>query len=354
MSNKKSYPPFTENEAREYLKKLDNEFKGIIKGNDLYIETKSVKRYSRGDIESKILVKCLLCGRIREVRFKDWKLQLKHLSRCSCVTLPISYDPNTYIYRDYNSKRYIYLGKGKKSNGIQYIWLLCRECGAIIEVDGSKYLKGELFKTCFCFNPTPMTEKTLDLFTILKGFVKYSKDKIGCIIGTDLLLGEGKKKYTVSVQCTLCGKIRDVSAEEYFNERTNNYNFCSCISFKREFNIGSRFGHLTLNSWDENYYYCTCDCGNKVVFEKKYFNLNRINSCGKNCKLNKYTSQFTDATFVGQQFNNFKVLNILQRETFNNDKLQSGTYWNCECLKCGSRDIYILCKRNLYRYKKIL
>lgn len=340
MKSKKEYKPFTIEEEKKYLQDLDNIYLGKSKGSDIYLRALRTKRYKSGDVESKILVRCLYCKKEREVTFKDWKLQLQHLSKCPCSKVEVPKDTNTYIYRDYISDRYIYKGKGKISKGIQYIWVRCRECGAIIEVDGSKYLKGEIFKNCYCFHPTPVKEITLDRFIISKGFVKYSEDKIGSVIGTDLLLGEGNEKYSVLVKCLLCGRKREVSAEEFFNERTNNYKHCICEHFKKDYGIGSRFGHLTLYSIDDDYYYFKCDCGNFIKYEKTYFEKRNLSTCGKNCKLNKYTSKYTDVSFVGKQFNNFKVLNILQRETFFNEKLLLGTYWYCLCLKCGRKDIY--------------
>ena len=344
------YPKNEEKITKEGYKKITIE--KISKEKNKFLLLKELK----GSKTNFLRCQCKECGFLIDISKEQWLNPSENIICSNCIETSkieekllekgVNYnffthnlqDYEKYKYLLYDSKKYLYMGKGRISKGIQYIWLRCRECGGIIEVDGEKYLKGEIFESCYCYNPYPVTDsKPVDFFKVIPWYIKYSEDKVGQNILGDILVSKGSKPNKVVVKCEDCGTLREVSEEEFFNERTYNYNICHCkepISFK--YTAGNKFGHLKLIDVLEKEYKFECDCGNTVNYEKTYFKNHVINSCGTTCKLTKFSSMLSGFENKNRIFNTLKVVNLLQRVTFFDEKMRQGVYWSCECLKCGN------------------
>lgn len=331
--------PRNKSEKKEYMK---NGFKFIG-----VLENKKGK-----DIKSL----CIHCNKYQDIPYEDWINPYKELVCRNCVCLKdieeqlinngvdkcfLTHnleDYTKYKYLLHKHKKYLYMGKGRISKGIQYVWVHCRDCGYAMEIDGEDFLNDKIVEECICFKPelNIAEEKIVDLFSVVDGYVKYSNEKIGIKIGTDILLGKGEKASTVRVKCDKCGKEREVDEEEYFNKRTNYYNACSCQGRKEiAYLKGEIFGHLTLIDENEDTFKFKCDCGNVVSYDKSYFKRHRIQTCGKKCKLNKFSSIYSGVENIGRKFKSLTVEYILQRLTFQSN-IPSGVYWGCKCDKCGT------------------
>lgn len=309
----------------------------------LYIKKVKYRKYF--DIYGRIKICCERCGTDKEVKLETW-LSRKNIL-CPICDNKEKYklkllEKSNFKYRDFLSDKYFYLGKGRISKGIQYVWIMCKSCGGIIEVNGGDYIENKLFTSCYCFNPYPIKEEIKDIFTISQGYIKYSDDFIGTVIGTDKLVGKSQIDYMVQVECQYCGKTRNVDEEEFFNERTLNYSLCPCCRPKhKEINVGDRVGHLTIVNKTNEDILCACDCGKghrKIKISRLQGHIFKY--CSNSCKLNRYNSKFTDRKFIGQRFNSFTVLAIMQRETFYNTKLKGTVFWLCKCEDCGEIHIY--------------
>ena len=323
---------------KELLIRIENKCRAINKNNFIFKDIVKLKRAN--GVYGRVLIECKLCHSTKDIRLKDW---INKNSTVTCNNCNINTDlkyKESYRFKNFKSEKYLYLGKGKISKGIRYIWLQCKDCGAIIEENGEDYLNDKIFKTCFCYNETPIVEDTLDLFSISEGYRKYHDGDIGLIIETDEIiksLGESK----LLVKCIDCGCLREVDEDEFYNERTLNYKLCSCKEKKKlkEIIKGQRYGHLTVKDVGIENVSLLCDCGKEVIKPLNYFKGHIFKYCSKECRLNKFSSKYTDKSFIGHVFNNLKVLNILQRDTYNKKELPVGVYWRCQCLLCGREKI---------------
>ena len=80
-------------------------------------------------------------------------------------------------------------------------------------------------------------------------------------------------------------------------------------------------------------------CGKEVNYSIKTFKKSKNRVCSSHCNYPKFNSKYMDVKFIGKQINGFIVRGFLKRETFSN-KNNSGSYWLCECVKCGSVGCY--------------
>lgn len=114
---------------------------------------------------------------------------------------------------------------------------------------------------------------------------------------------------------------------------------CGCyrrdkIQARRDAQIGKKYGRLTVVALDEEqtrlrktaYFFCECECGNKVSIKESHFVSGRIQSCG--CLLKEAIHRHVDLT--GQKFGRLLVLGEAERR---------GAYqvlaWHCRC-DCGN------------------
>lgn len=326
----------------ELLIREDKKCKQKNRNNLVYKELKSLKKTNSG-VYGCVIAECRICHKLKDIRLKDW-LSKNAIVCDACGDIKCDkVNSTTYKYRDFISNRYVYEGKGVYSKGIQYIWIRCKECGKLLEVNGEDYLNNKIFKNCMCFDKMQdlSYEVKQDIFIEKEGYIKYNESMKGTIIGTDKIIDTGPKKYTLLVECLKCGLVRVVDEEEFLNERTFNFNTCQCEKRKlTQLKLGDRRGHLRIIGFENNDVLVECDCGKKGHIEYKRFIERTYKYCSKECHVLKFSSKYTDTSFIGKEFNNFKVLSILQRDTFMNEKLMQGVYWKCECKICGRTGVF--------------
>lgn len=100
--------------------------------------------------------------------------------------------------------------------------------------------------------------------------------------------------------------------------------------------VGQRFGRLKVLERDHSrkgatYWFCQCDCGNKVSVNGQNLKRGLTKSCGCLQKEKIKESLFKDKT--GQKFGKLTV--IKQDTTKDSSK---GTYWLCQC-DCGNPEL---------------
>ena len=146
INNKKEYIDLTEDEKKDLLLKLNKNYTGIIKGNDLFVKAIKVTRSKSGYISYRIVVLCQNCKqKEREVDFRDWFYQNEHFKKCDCTRINkrknLKSNINTNLYKTVKSEKFKYLAKGSILKGEDTIWLLDMEKNCAIRVYGKDFLK---------------------------------------------------------------------------------------------------------------------------------------------------------------------------------------------------------------------
>ena len=344
---------------------LNNKYLGVINYNFKYLRCLGLDKNKNGNFYIKIEVECQKCGILRTCSYEIWKKSANELSCEGCnhilgiVKIPKKdnlkrlkkdgfYDLR---YKNKISNKYIYLGKWRISEGIQKIWVSCKDCGHILLVDGEEYLKDTIFD-CYCNTRKEIVDKNRepDTFVHFEGYTHYDDSLRNTIIESDKILYKIDGKAELMVECQKCGRTRKVLEEEFLNEHTKYFNFCICDGEKdTSIKIGDRFGHLTVKKMDEEGITLICDCDTVVSYPIKKFKTSGNRVCSTHCNYPKFSSKYYDKKLLGVQFNDFVVRDLLRREIISGDN-PLGAYWLCECQKCGSVDSYFASE--IYRNNK--
>ena len=344
---------------------LNNKYLGVINYNFKYLRCLGLDKNKNGNFYVKIEIECQKCGTLRTCSYEIWKKSANELSCEGCnhilgiVKVPkkdnlrLSKKEEGYDLRYKNkvSNKYIYLGKWRISEGVQKIWIRCKDCSHILMVDGEEYLKDIVFD-CYCNTKKEIVEKIKepDTFTYFKGYIHYDETFKNKVIDSDKILYKIEGKPILKVECQKCGRTREVLEEEFLNERTKYFNSCICKGEKdTSIKIGDRLGHLTVKDINEDDIELICDCNNIVSYPLKKFKTLGNRVCSSHCTYPKFSSKYYDKKLVGMRFNDFVVKELLKRETISGDN-PLGAYWLCECQKCGSVDTYFASE--IYRNNK--
>lgn len=345
---------YTNTDISKIVDFINKKYKGIVYKNFEFIKCCGIDINKNNNLYVKIEIKCLKCNAIREYSYGQWKKGNDNINCDNCNKLSgkliirkkdnlssVSKDECFNLsYKNKKSDKYVYLGKWRISDGNQKIWVQCRDCSYIMLVNGDDYLNDVIFD-CYCNNvKAEYKEQICDIFSDFNGYIHFDDSFIGKVIGTDKIISKVDSKPILQVKCLKCGSIRNVLEEEFLNERTKYFNECSCSKEKdNNIKVNDRFGHLTVQKVTDNYIYLVCDCGKEVNYTIETFKKSRNRVCSSHCNYPKFCSKYFDRQFIGKQINNFVIRGFLKRETFSN-KNNYGSYWLCECLKCGSLECY--------------
>lgn len=259
-------------ECLRYSPKIDNTFVDTIRGTDIFIGLGEIKNG-----EQFIWIKCLKCGKIRNVIGKDY-LNNHCINSCNHIT-------------------------ELKSNLLQFDFNKFE--------DAIPYYSTESFNIGCCINNE-------DIFC---GFISNASQTFALL------------------ECINCGKQRRIGLQEFLraDRHTLSYLKCSCC-LKNDIMINGVYGNLKVISFDnkKKKYKCICLCGeNKIVYRDKYsLSVGISPSCG--CLSKDLKSKYNCCNYIGLEFNNLIVEKILKSKL----KKDSGIYWLCTCKSCGRKVIY--------------
>lgn len=113
-----------------------------------------------------------------------------------------------------------------------------------------------------------------------KGTTKYSFIKKGYIQDEWTVISVSNK--IVKAQCS-CGYIKEQKVYDFVNKASIR---CQNGFHRQNDKVGLKFGKLTLlkfirkGNYDNNYYECICDCGNKTIKSIKAITKSKNASCG--------------------------------------------------------------------------
>lgn len=321
------------------INKMINE--SISIDNDIVISRLPNKQGNR-----MLRVKCELCGTERDVQSKKFfsNRPLKE-GMCNCRKYRPQVDTS---YTDTIRGSDIFVGLSEKSNGWQYIWIKCLECGKYRRVKGEEYLKGFYIDTCDHKKESEVNIKQFDFDSFYPIIPYYNMDDffVGQQIENFTFLGfkEEAKHIFAYLQCNTCGKKHRISINEFLraDKHTLTFYSCSCNGLEN-IQINGIYGNLKVLSFDKKKkkYRCKCICEkSEIVYRDKYQLLNGISlSCG--CLSKDLKSKYNIVHYIGKEFNNLKVegfykLKINQKENYNDQ----GVYWLCTCKLCGKKVIF--------------
>ena len=323
-----------------------------------------MERNKNNNLYIKIQVQCVKCGTVRDCAYEFWqKSEISSCEGCDILkgkikifnkdNINVMKKEGIFDLRCKNkiSNKYLYIGKWSISDGIQKIWVQCKDCSCFMLVNIDDYLDDCEFE-CYCNGKIQKikVEKILDNLSHFEGYTHYDDSLKNRVYGDDKLLYKIENEPVLVVECQKCGRIRKVLEEEFLNERTKYFNFCKCTGYKKgNIEVSDRFGHLTVQSVNNKEVSLICDCGNTVNYSIDYFNNSKNRVCSTHCNFPKFSSKYFDKKLIGQRFNDFIIKDLLKRDTFNNP-YEAGAHWLCECQKCGSIDSYFASE--IYRGNK--
>lgn len=355
---------FTNNDIYELFNFIENKYDNVVYNDFKFLKCIGIEKNKNNNLYIKIQIQCQKCETIRTCAYEFWKKsEISFCEGCNKLEgkVKVSKKDNlalmkkdvTFDLRCKNkvSNKYLYIGKWHISEGVQKIWVQCKDCLCFMLVDINDYLNDFILE-CYCTGKVKKIKvgKDLDILSHFDGYIHYDDSLKDTIYGMDKILYKIEGQPILAVECQECGKIRNVSEEEFLNERTKYFNFCDCMESKdSDIRVFDRFGHLTVQDIIEDEISLVCDCGNEVKYSIEYFKGSKNRVCSSHCNFPKFSSKYYDKKLIGQRFNDFIIKDLLKRDTFNNPD-KAGAHWLCECQKCGSIDSYFASE--IYRGNK--
>lgn len=311
------------------------------------IDTDKIVSYDgeKKDSHRLIKVKCNICNKERVVKSTQFfsKRPLKE-GMCECLKYSPKRD-NTYV--DTIRGTDIFVGLGEKKDGEQLVWIKCLICGKVRCVIGKEYLENSCINSCNHINNIEenLSQFDFDNYELAIPYYSFDYFKINDYVNNeDIFKGFVKtaSKSFAILKCLKCGKERRVGIQEFLrsDKHTLSYSKCSCKS-KNTIILNGIYGNLRVIYFDKckKKYLCTCLCGKGGIYRDKYSLLAGVSpSCG--CLSKDLKSKYNCIDYVGLEFNNLKVENILKLKNKNDEKLKNGIYWLCTCKLCGRKVIY--------------
>lgn len=241
-------PPFTKEEEIEYLDIINKKYNGVIINNDLFVKAKMVNRSISGEKYVKIEIKCLDCNTNRDASLSRWLGKKKGLKLCDCkqdnFKILRCKDSVKYLekYKNTKHKKYKYLARGFIRNGIEYIWVLCKDCNSALFISVDDFLTNKVIKNCICFKGVNNArkcakyikydldaifyEKVINNIELVDYFYTNDLTDKGTIlwVGRCPFCGElfGRDPYTfISGHIKSCGCVKGYTGEETVNKVLN-------------------------------------------------------------------------------------------------------------------------------------
>lgn len=217
------------------------------------------------------------------------------------------------------------------------LWICQCDCGTIFETSSRtiRFNKSGENYSCGCkrtkspnagIKTENLTGKKFGWLTALERNYTYAREN-----GL-------KEEVFWNCQCE-CGNLITVRGYSLRHGITKS---CGCMKNCAEDLTGKIFGKLQVIGPDfdfnkkkrENdknkalgiYWFCKCECGEKVSVSTNYLMRTKVPHCDK-CKI------FQGEDLTGQQFG---YLTVIERDyNYNKEKNVDGTYWKCKCI-CGN------------------
>lgn len=304
-------------------------------------------------------LECIYCGKKKYI--ERYELNKQNFRPCNCIKsettkiVPKSHisklrstkdsitdiQLNNFVSSQNYKGKIAYVGLADKNNSDK-VWCKCTKCNKydLVNKNSMRLVKCD----CDAYTDELIEAKhfkNMIYYTPFLPYIYWSDDLIGQVIRTDKILKKESNALFLKVECIHCGKIRNVNGFELLRDiRSRTYSFrkCDCQLTKEDLNNmrnnykDCRFGRLTVKSVSGDEYTVVCDCGKVVKVNKTLLLSGRKRSCGdKAC--NEIQNKYGDYRYLNKTFNDLKVLGFYYTNT------HQKVFWECECLKCGSKRI---------------
>ena len=305
-------------------------------------EEKNAKNKQKGTYKTYYICKCE-CGNVKSI--VSTSLKNGQSKSCGCLSREKVRERS---FKDLTGKtfgRLTVLGLDKEANKINKIKknyktrYICKcECGTIKSIEGSNLKSGDV-RSCGCLNREKASERA---FRDLTGrtFGRLRVLELDKIKNEECAKKGSYSKYYIC-QCE-CGTVKSI---EGGNLRSGHTISCGCyhkevlensyedLSGKKS-NMLTAIRRVYIDSKNEYYWECRCDCGKLTYLEAGNFKSGNTKSCG--CIMSDHERNVKN-NLIGEKFGKLNVLalDVLRHYRDKEEKGIDRTYWLCQC-ECGN------------------